>query len=1127
MARRYVPPKYDEYGAISEYGYYEDDGEPEESPGQLINPNTSPPELDNPAIDYSPTPPSASPDFAGGNSQDHDFTKEEADALWKAGVWDQVKGLGKQALNLFKTNGEYDIKKLIAMGGGLLAANKSNAGPAPTGYQGKIPKLTATSNMLTAPPVGRRPGSGGINYGGGTTYRNEKGEVVSSNEKTLEELRQAAINNPFNRGSTYESGSGLGGSDMAELMALLNQGQANSGATTGTVVGGGASTAGTKPTVDQNARYNSINEFLRTNPSPEALAAAQKQYGVSNQELAAAKNYGYQRYDSISKFLATNPSPEALAAAQKQYGVSDAELASARRYANVGAPPGTPGVDSSQVVVGGGGYSDFQPSGGTKAEGYSRDYSGKELTAIRAGFLENRQDPQKMMELMKQYGVSVNDIATAMGGDVQGYQNILMKAGADPSFGGMSSYQPTANDKAYIDRMLTQPNPMGQGTLGDMYKKQGIDPYTDPRVISQARGQNTNAANRANMYGGIASAPMEQIAPWQDPNWRAKQDAADKAERERQQRMAAQDAASGVTVGGGIVSALPPDVNDWAKTQQGQAAGGINSVYNSINKFLATNPSQQALSSAMQDFGVNLSTLDAARAYAPPANPEPVVVAPGPAPEPVVGPGPAPVVSPGPAPEPVVVGPGPAPEPTYTAPNPLDPYDSYYFTGAAKGGLVRDGFVVPADVVSHFGNGSSEAGLKLLAERIGATPIKGEGDGMSDSIKTKIDGVQEARVANDEAYVSPEKVKELGNGSPEKGARKLYAMMDEIRKARTGSTKQGKEIDPNKFMPGGSVQRYEVGGTTKIPTGATGAESSLSNWAGDYVTNMLGQGAALANKPYEAYTGPLTAGASQLQNQAFTQAGNMQTPASIGQAATTAGGIASLAPGAGQYTSVGTDFGTTQAQQYMNPYLQSALNPAMEEARRQADISRMADAGRLTQAGAYGGSRQAIMESEGRRNLMDKQNQMLTSGYSTAFDKAQQQFNADQARRINEQQFATTSGLQGLQTGLQGAQTQGQLGSLQSQADLAGLSAISGLGGVQRGIESEGIAADKAQFEEARLNPYKMVQFQQSLLSGLPLSAQSYSMPGQSNLQQFAGGATTVQQLLDILSGKTAAAPKQ
>jgi hypothetical protein len=215
------------------------------------------------------------------------------------------------------------------------------------------------------------------------------------------------------------------------------------------------------------------------------------------------------------------------------------------------------------------------------------------------------------------------------------------------------------------------------------------------------------------------------------------------------------------------------------------------------------------------------------------------------------------------------------------------------------------------------------------------------------------------------------------------------------------------------------------------------------------------------------------------------------------------------------------------AQQYMNPYLESALRPQMAEMQRVADIARVQDAGRLTQAGAYGGSRQAIMESEGRRNLLGKQSEALGQGYATAYDKAMQQFNADQARRAQEAQFGATFGLQGLQTGLQGAQTQGQLGNLQSQADLAGLTAMSGLGGVQRGIESEGIAADKAQFEEARLNPYKMVQFQQSLLSGLPLSAQSYSMPGTSNLQQFAGGATTVQQLLDILSGKTAATTKQ
>jgi hypothetical protein len=53
-----------------------------------------------------------------------------------------------------------------------------------------------------------------------------------------------------------------------------------------------------------------------------------------------------------------------------------------------------------------------------------------------------------------------------------------------------------------------------------------------------------------------------------------------------------------------------------------------------------------------------------------------------------------------------------------------------------------------------------------------------------------------------------------------------------------------------------------------------------------------------------------------------------------------------------------------------------------------------------------------------------------------------------------------------------------------------------------------------------------MLQFEQSLLSGMPVSAQSYNMPGISGLQQFSQGATTTQQLLDILSGKTAATKK-
>jgi hypothetical protein len=113
---------------------------------------------------------------------------------------------------------------------------------------------------------------------------------------------------------------------------------------------------------------------------------------------------------------------------------------------------------------------------------------------------------------------------------------------------------------------------------------------------------------------------------------------------------------------------------------------------------------------------------------------------------------------------------------------------------AAGGGLKDGGFVVPADVVSHLGNGSTDAGLAALQKRHGAQPIRGAGDGMSDSIKTTIDGKHPARIANGEAYISPEQVKRSG------GAKKFYAMMDKVRKERTGTKKQGKQINPNKFM---------------------------------------------------------------------------------------------------------------------------------------------------------------------------------------------------------------------------------------------------------------------------------------------------------------------------------------
>ena len=256
-----------------------------------------------------------------------------------------------------------------------------------------------------------------------------------------------------------------------------------------------------------------------------------------------------------------------------------------------------------------------------------------------------------------------------------------------------------------------------------------------------------------------------------------------------------------------------------------------------------------------------------------------------------------------------------------------------------------------------------------------------------------------------------------------------------------------------------------------------GTESSLSNYVGPYVTEMLGKGQALGNMGYQGYGGPLTAGQSDLQTNAFSGLAGLTLPTE--------------SMGAFTPTSFNTE-GT--AQQFMNPYLQSALNPQIDAARRQAEIQRVSDAGRLTKAGAFGGSRQGVMESEGNRALLDRIAGITGTGYANAYDKAMGQFNTEQNLGMKAQDMTNQYGL----------------GTLLKQADL---------GAAQRGIESEGIAADRSQFEEERDFPYKQVQYLQSLLQGLPLAAQSYQYQQPAALTSLMNTSGGIQNLYKSLFG--------
>ncbi len=130
-------------------------------------------------------------------------------------------------------------------------------------------------------------------------------------------------------------------------------------------------------------------------------------------------------------------------------------------------------------------------------------------------------------------------------------------AAAFPQFGGEEQYataRAEAERREFIAWQSSQPNPVGQGTIGDVYAAQGItDPKNDPRVLAIAQQQVDRAQNREALFAEAGVQPGN-LAPWTDPNWRETQAAAQQAEAARQQILAAQDARSGVAVGGGIAN---------------------------------------------------------------------------------------------------------------------------------------------------------------------------------------------------------------------------------------------------------------------------------------------------------------------------------------------------------------------------------------------------------------------------------------------------------------------------------------------------------------------------------------------------------------------------------------------
>lgn len=122
--------------------------------------------------------------------------------------------------------------------------------------------------------------------------------------------------------------------------------------------------------------------------------------------------------------------------------------------------------------------------------------------------------------------------------------------------------------------------------------------------------------------------------------------------------------------------------------------------------------------------------------------------------------------------------------------------------GFAMGGSIDDELGGDYSAMG-MDQGNLQKGLFGMGYAAGGTPrfLSGGGDGMSDSIPATIGGTQEARLADGEFVIPADVVSHLGNGSSKAGAKQLYSMMDRVRKARTGNKKQGRQINPEKLMP--------------------------------------------------------------------------------------------------------------------------------------------------------------------------------------------------------------------------------------------------------------------------------------------------------------------------------------
>lgn len=401
--------------------------------------------------------------------------------------------------------------------------------------------------------------------------------------------------------------------------------------------------------------------------------------------------------------------------------------------------------------------------------------------------------------------------------------------------------------------------------------------------------------------------------------------------------------------------------------------------------------------------------------------------------------------------------------------------------------------------------------------------------------------------------------------------RELYALGEPLGESIT--RKEGGRVVYGGGGSGGG------GGSTQSTN--TTYQTNIPEYAKPYVETMLGatqkqlfQGTPTEGggfditgfQPYRAYGGTYDASGNQIaydpgkaiagfqpmQTAAQQGIANMQTPEQYGQAMGITGqgimgglgtagqgvGLAGLgyeAAGAGdRYAQQATNPNAMQA--YMSPYMQNVVDIQQREAQRQADIAATGRGAQAVKAGAFGGSRQAIMDAEAARNLALQKGDIQATGLQSAFQQAQQ-----------AQQYGANLGLQGMQAGMAGvgagigAQQAGYGQAMSGAQNLAGLgqqqlAAQQGIyslqnttGAQQQALEQQKINQAIQDYSNAQQYPLMQLGTMSNMLRGLPMQAQTTQqyVAAPNPVTQAIGAAGAGASLYNAFKGASGGLPRE